>query len=845
MNNATGDISLIKKLESEIGSSIEIQHERLLEEDSSKYTDDWHYSFFDFGGIHHGSYIREVYANFDGARQNSKLAIINNHECVIRLYLNSLPIKEIPNTLFEFKELEVLCLYNNEFNLIPSEIKNLHALKALNIESNSNLRELPLELADLPRLEVANFWDLNSLYSPPKNIAYRGLNAVRNYFESLGESDGIDYLYEAKMVFVGRGSVGKSSLVRKITVPGYQLEEKIKSTEGIEIGTCDLKISLEKSDRFRFNIWDFAGQEKYDATHQFFITERTLYLFVTEARQESNYLDFDYWLNIIQILGNSSPVIVVQNKVDQRRRALPSDRYSNQFPNIVEFVNTSCADGYEHTIDMLMASIKDATKKLPQLGDKLPSKWVAIRKELEDLDVDHISYQEYRSICSKYKLDQEKADYLSRYFNDLGVIVHYKDSLLLKNFVVVNPDWAVDGAYSVLDASVVEENYGHFNDKDLEEIWSDRKYSSKRPELLELMKNYELCFELPDKGNYIAPELLPANPVNYKPINSSKKLIYIYSYQFMPAGIITRLIVKLNRQIDGNSFWRNGVVVRHEDARAVIIEDFAARQIRIDIEGLESKRELLGIIRRDLNDIHEDFHRRINYNQLVSCICNQCRKRIKRNQKPHYFNWLTIQKYARNRVNEIRCEESVENISIPELLDRIIECNSSLLGSSTRDGENEFHKGLASIIKIMTTNKEPAHQTIIHAHNSNIGAIQSGSSTIHDINQNIDENLNEVTRLIKTLKAQSQTFPDDEKTGAEIVIEDLESDLADEKKREPKRLTRRILALWGIACAIASGVASVADFSNNLLSLADYLNVEIPSELIQQNPHILDVLPGG
>ena len=90
-------------------------------------------------------------------------------------------------------------------------------------------------------------------------------------------------------------------MIRKLTIPDYKLEKNIKSTEGIDIKYWDLKIQLEKSAVFRFNIWDFGGQEKYDATHQIFITERTLYIFVTEARQESNFLDFDYWLNVVQI----------------------------------------------------------------------------------------------------------------------------------------------------------------------------------------------------------------------------------------------------------------------------------------------------------------------------------------------------------------------------------------------------------------------------------------------------------------------------------------------------------------------------------------------------------------
>ncbi|MEL7004154.1 MAG: pentapeptide repeat-containing protein, partial [Bacteroidota bacterium] len=66
-----------------------------------------------------------------------------------------------------------------------------------------------------------------------------------------------------------------------------------------------------------------------------------------------------------------------------------------------------------------------------------------------------------------------------------------------------------------------------------------------------------------------------------------------------------------------------------------------------------------------------------------------------------------------------------------------------------------------------------------------------------------------------------------------------EADLADERKREPKRLSKHVRFLWLTACTIAVGIAGAADFSNNLLELSEKLNVPIPLELVRQNPHIL------
>lgn len=365
-------------------------------------------------------------------------------------------------------------------------------------------------------------------------------------------------------------------------------------------------------------------------------------------------------------------MIVVQNKIDKRKKSLPTKKYRTQFPNIVDFVDVSCADGYEKTIAKLVRSVGQAVSQLPQVGDKLPGEWVSIRKDLQGLDADHITYGQYAEICAKRGLSEEKAKYLSRYLHDLGVIVHYQRDPLLKKMVVVNPDWIVDGVYMVLDAPIVTENHGRFSSKDLAKIWKDDKYANNLPELLGLMKNYELCFELPGTGTFIAPELLAANPVRHIAIKKSGRLTFIYRYEFMPAGLITRLIVKVHRLIDKSSFWKGGVVVKFEGARAAIVEDQTARTICIDIEGDDdSKRDLLAIIRKEFSDIYAVFNRRVEYEELIPCNCDRCVARIEEDKAPHFFGWRTLNRYATSGIVSDRCDLSLVEVNVRTLIGKV------------------------------------------------------------------------------------------------------------------------------------------------------------------------------
>lgn len=75
-----------------------------------------------------------------------------------------------------------------------------------------------------------------------------------------------------------------------------------------------------------------------------FLTRRSLYLLVTESRKEDKHEDFYYWLNIIRLLGDRSPVLLVLNKCDQPTKELPFNEYRQRFPALSEYLKVSCVE---------------------------------------------------------------------------------------------------------------------------------------------------------------------------------------------------------------------------------------------------------------------------------------------------------------------------------------------------------------------------------------------------------------------------------------------------------------------------------------------------------------------
>jgi internalin A len=86
------------------------------------------------------------------------------------------------------------------------------------------------------------------------------------------------------------------------------------------------------------HVWDFGGQEIMHATHQLFLTDRSLYLVVLDGRAGHQEAEADYWLRLIASLAPKSPVLVVLNKIKKDHFALNRSALQQKYPQVVDFV---------------------------------------------------------------------------------------------------------------------------------------------------------------------------------------------------------------------------------------------------------------------------------------------------------------------------------------------------------------------------------------------------------------------------------------------------------------------------------------------------------------------------
>jgi internalin A len=359
-----------------------------------------------------------------------------------RLNLSQNQLTEIPAELGNLVNLTRLFLDQNQLGSVPEFIRQLTKLTRIDLNDNVIIA-LPEFLKSLPNLQAV-FLHGNQQLGIPNEILGPTWEEVDQGASPTKAQDVLSYYFriltdrqplnEAKLILVGFGNVGKTSLVNRLIHNTFDPDSK--KTEGIQITQWGLR--LHGFEDIKLHVWDFGGQEIMHSTHQFFLTERSLYLLVLNGRQGHEDTDAEYWLELIQSFGGSSPVIIVLNKVKDHPFDVNRSALKQKFSNIRDFIQTD----FEANIgtDQLRTAIERETDRLEHLRDPFPSTWVEIKNQLADMTQNYISFERYRTICCEDgESDHTAQNSLAVHLHNLGIALNYKDDPRLCDTHVLNP----------------------------------------------------------------------------------------------------------------------------------------------------------------------------------------------------------------------------------------------------------------------------------------------------------------------------------------------------------------------------------------------------------------------
>lgn len=605
------------------------------------------------------------------SNQVSDISFLKNLKELVTLNVANNSVLYIPN-LEHLSKIRYLDLRSNKISDISS-LKNLFqtsAFKRLDISSN-NIKNLTPILPLIKRGASIKWSSLkdgicvqdNPLTTPPIEIVKEGNQAILNYFKELEEGE--ETVYEAKLLIIGEAGAGKTSLKRKIGDCEADLPDEAKdTTTGIDITQHTFAATADLPE-FTMNIWDFGGQEVYHATHQFFLSKRSLYVLVDDGRKEDNN---SYWMQTQELFGEGSPLLLFLNQKGTIQRQIPLNDLKGEFPNIQELTTINLKTEADKIPDYCR-TLEYYIRNLPQFkrGETLPRKWVRIREILEEREENYISISQFRQICRKEGIKENKRqDFLSDYLHDLGALLHFQDSPLLKRMVVLRPEWATNAVYAILNHTEQTGKNGQFTYDDLNEVWQSHEYQDVFEELLALMQKFELCYRLKNnKNRFIVPQLLSKDKPDFEWIDDNN-LELRYEYDFMPKGILTRFIVRRHKFIEGQRLvWQRGVVLEYKNARALVVEEYRSNAIKIQVKGAFPQ-NLMSIVTDEIDDINSGFHfnERMKVRKMVPCICPTCNK----SKEPEVRNYEKLVKKLNQGKNRYYCNTGEEFFSISAAL---------------------------------------------------------------------------------------------------------------------------------------------------------------------------------
>ncbi|MFM9961971.1 MAG: COR domain-containing protein, partial [Planctomycetaceae bacterium] len=507
------------------------------------------------------------------------------------LHLSGNDLCTLPLEFGRLSRLTVLTVENNQLRELPESLRQLRQLRELMLHGNDSLG-LPNEL-------LGPTWHEAGTECPPADP-----KAILDYYFSR-RFEGEEPMREVRLLLVGRGRVGKTSLLKALR--DEPPDDKEPETPGITVQRLPLNCPKGTATA---HVWDFGGQEFLHSTHQIFLAERCVYLLVLEGRAGNWELETDYWLRFIQSFGGDSPVIVVLTKYDQHAFSVDQFRLRERCPQIVGFVQTDAFTrrGLAELTAMLAQTVND----MQDVWLGVPKKWHQVKQQLTALDQSYLEYRDFQTLCDQFGVKEEsQQDSLAQTLHRLGIALNFREHQRLRHTCVLKPKWVTEAIYGLIRFVQQQDCHGVLDINWLRRALEPTDYpAEKHGFVLELMEKFEVAFPLDGTQHWLIPELLrEEQPEAFTEFRGSDVRRLRFSYpDALPPGLLPRFIVRTHEMSAAHPEWRwrSGVVLEWQGAKALVRLNRIER--RTDVAVIEcptdDRQTLFDLIRAHLTVLH-------------------------------------------------------------------------------------------------------------------------------------------------------------------------------------------------------------------------------------------------
>jgi internalin A len=531
------------------------------------------------------------------------------------------------NSLGKLTKLKYLSLKENQISDVLPLVK-LGGLNTLGLSTNK-IKRVPIEIfqsgmeIDM-REDAGNGLCLfgNPIESPPLEIIEQGKQSVLNWFEARKKK-----LNEIKIILIGDPKSGKTSLLRRLKDDTF--DENEAQTDGINIediqfGECKTFKAQTSLHQLTAHFWDFGGQEIMNATHQFFLTNRSVYLLVLDARKDTDIASqIRQWVKRIKTTGGSSPIIVVANQADVNAGFGFSNEsdLQKEFPEIRHFIKISCKTGVG--IDEIKNKLEGLIPQAELFNTEIDERWIAVKEQLqEETKSKHfLDETRFKEICNNNGLNENAGRRNAiNFLHDLGLVLHFEE-LSLAQYYVLDPYWITYGVYQIVTSAEAGRLKGIVGmdrleyivneEEDKKDVYKSTHFekiiydTNQRRFLVDILNQFKLCFYLPGNAGFIIPNLLDTTePIGMTNLikNDADCIRFVYKYGYLTNSVLPNIMVEAHSLLCQK--WRTGCILENNGCQALI--STYQDELTITVAGdHKKKREFMAVIRHCIDTINQ------------------------------------------------------------------------------------------------------------------------------------------------------------------------------------------------------------------------------------------------
>jgi Cdc6-like AAA superfamily ATPase len=461
---------------------------------------------------------------------------------------------------------------------------------------------------------VLDLEKLKQRINVPEEIKNQGAESVAKYLENL-EQQGASNLNEARIIILGEKGAGKTCLARKLVNPDAKMTTEHESTPGVNTLSWNIE-SATANENINARIWDFAGHVVTHAVHQFFLSERCLYIIVYDGRSEARNR-LEYWLDHMKNYGGGSSALILVNTRDGHSVDIPINSLKERY-NIFGIAEFSLKYDKNSLLEFRNRVALYIKNNPSWNNQKIPKNYYDVKNELEGLfskneqkTTELISMKKFIEIANNNSITD--TDQLLADLHALGISLWYR-TMEKYATLVLNPEWISDAVYKIINWVANTKKHTILLDE-FPLVFKDsikRFPENKHEFLFDLMKHYELAYETKCEKRLVIPHLLhedrPAEQLPDFPLGEGLMLRY-RAEQPLPPNTISRFIVRHNEQIQyaNGDFrvWRYGVVLQDGKGSIALVRE-EKQMISVSVKGA-SKTEYISTLRETLNDIFNSY----------------------------------------------------------------------------------------------------------------------------------------------------------------------------------------------------------------------------------------------